>query len=265
MLGFLRNTFLLVLKSKLLYALLMISLLLLGVAAIAGEFSGRQPQTVALDVGLSFVRFVLPSMGILLCGEYVSRDTDRKTLFVSLSYPVSRSAYLLGRFGGICIVLAIVAATLLMLLAVVIPFIGEGYNQARPVALDVRFILVGIFIVIDAWLVTSFALLLSSLASNSLFVLLGGASFLLIGRTLGGISAVLKSTPGLIDHAKGYLGVIEAALYIIPDLAHLDLREAALYSNAVTPGWPSLLAMPLFYMLTILLLASWRFETREFA
>ena len=46
-------------------------LTLAGAVMLAAEFSARQPATVALDVGLSFIRIVLPILIVLLIQELV--------------------------------------------------------------------------------------------------------------------------------------------------------------------------------------------------
>ena len=47
------------LRSRSIQAILILGALLVGVAYLAASFSPRQPQTVALDVGLSGLRVTL--------------------------------------------------------------------------------------------------------------------------------------------------------------------------------------------------------------
>src|SRR5690606_9656693 len=42
---------------------------LFAAAALGASFSGRQPATVALDVGLSVIRFVLPIIAVFMLQE----------------------------------------------------------------------------------------------------------------------------------------------------------------------------------------------------
>ena len=55
-------------------ALLLVTAILLCAALLAGNFSGRQPLTVALDVGLSGLRFILLLMVLLWVQDLLARD-----------------------------------------------------------------------------------------------------------------------------------------------------------------------------------------------
>ena len=81
--------------------LLLITLALLGAALLAGNFSGRQPLTVALDVGMSGLRFVLLLMALLWVQDLLARDIERKTIYFLLAYPITRSQFLFSRFFAV--------------------------------------------------------------------------------------------------------------------------------------------------------------------
>lgn len=75
--------------------------LLFAAVLLASQFSARQPATVALDVGLSVIRLVLPLFAILLVQELFSREFERKLYLNSFTYPRQRSYWLLGRVAAI--------------------------------------------------------------------------------------------------------------------------------------------------------------------
>ena len=77
------------------------------VAWMGAQFSGRQPATVALDVGLSVVRIVVPMLGILMLQELISREFERRYFLTSLTYPRPRHHFLLGRLVGLLILLSL--------------------------------------------------------------------------------------------------------------------------------------------------------------
>lgn len=57
-----------------------IGLFLMGVAYLSASFSPRQPQTVALDVGFSFLRIVLVLLGLFWVQELIAREVERRTV-----------------------------------------------------------------------------------------------------------------------------------------------------------------------------------------
>jgi Cu-processing system permease protein len=88
------------LRGRSFHAVFLLGVLLIGVAYLSGFFSPRQPQTVALDVGFSGVRFSLVLLNLFWVQELVAREIDRRVILFSLAYPVSRGAFLAGRSGG---------------------------------------------------------------------------------------------------------------------------------------------------------------------
>ena len=88
------------LRSHSFQLLVVLSLLIIGVAWLAANFSARHPATLALDVGISGMRAILVFMSLFWVQELIGRDIERKTVMFALSYPVPRSHYLLGRFCG---------------------------------------------------------------------------------------------------------------------------------------------------------------------
>src|SRR5690606_37209074 len=112
------------------------SLLVLAIAAfLSAQFSGRQPSTVALDIGLSVIRLLLPLVLVLMTQELLSREFDRRYFLNTLAYPHSRHNLLLSRF----IAVSTLALGLLLLVAGALAFlvwlINRGYAQSTPVAL----------------------------------------------------------------------------------------------------------------------------------
>jgi Cu-processing system permease protein len=81
------------LRGKSFQAVFIFGVLLIGIAYLSGFFSPRQPQTVALDVGFSGIRFSLVLLNLFWVQELVAREIDRRVILFSLAYPVSRGAF----------------------------------------------------------------------------------------------------------------------------------------------------------------------------
>lgn len=81
-------------RSRSVQVVFVLGLALVLVAYLAASFSPRQPRTVALDVGFSGARFSLILLSLFWVQDLVSREIDRKIILQSLSYPVSRAAFL---------------------------------------------------------------------------------------------------------------------------------------------------------------------------
>lgn len=243
------------------------SLITLALATLlCAQFSGRQPATVALDVGLSAIRLLLPLVLVFLTQELVSREFDRRYFLNTLSYPHPRYSLLLGRFiaaSALTFALLLVHACALALL---VWLIGQGYAQATPVALGQHYLVTIGFISLDLLVLTAAATLLAVVASTPSFVLIGTFGFMLVARSFGAIVELLTHNTGIVSDADGYRSGIGILRYLLPDLGALDVRMVALYGKLelLPADWPWLVLSSVTYMVGLLSLAVWSLNRKRF-
>ncbi len=89
-----------ILKDKILYNILLFAILLFGVSILASRLSFIQPDRILLDVGFSAVTLGCIAIGVLFGAQMVSREIERRTLWVALARSVSPTEFLLGKFFG---------------------------------------------------------------------------------------------------------------------------------------------------------------------
>ena len=204
----------------------LLGVLLVGWAYLASMFSPRQPQTVALDIGLSGLRFTLVLLALFWVQELVSREVEKKTVILTLAYPVSRARYILGRFCGVAMLLLVATIILSLLLLLVVVWAGQGYEAARKVTLGLPYWVTIVGIYFDALVVMAFALCLASFASVLLLPFALGMSFAILGRSLGAVLDFLFTRKGEGDQAlvEQFAPLIKTIRCILPDLSRLDWR-----------------------------------------
>lgn len=243
--------------SRMLPFLFWVLALLVLVVWMAAQFSGRQPATVALDVGLSVLRLALPLLLVLQLQELICREFDRRLFLTSLTYPRPRVNWLLGRWSAMVFVCLGTLLLLALVLAGMVLLIGQGYLQATPVSLGKAYWITIGFMAVDLLVLLAVATLLSVVASTPGFVLLGTLGFMLIARSYSAVLALLNSEVGLVGDVERYRANLGALSYLLPDLGALDVREIALYGrmDLLPVDWPMLLAAGLAYMLAFLFLA----------
>jgi ABC-type transport system involved in multi-copper enzyme maturation permease subunit len=254
------------LRSQGLWGLAGLGVLSLGLVGAISRLSARQPGTVALDMGLSAIH----ALGILLtlwwAHELFCRDSDHDRLPVLLAYPLPRSSYLLGRFGGLALLLALGLALLgPMLVGLVLWAQGDfGAQSPLRVGWPLAVTLVGVWV--ELLVVGAFAWLISTLTITPFLPFLAGLAFAWSARSLGPVMSHLgPSEPGQPDTSSSpWLPVLEGLHRILPDLSRLDWREMALYGEAAP--WPVMLGhvgSAAGYVALFLGLALWAFERRD--
>ena len=242
-------------------------LVVLTAAFLAAQFSGRQPATVALDIGLSVMRLLLPLALVLMTQELVSREFERRYFLNTLSYPHPRHDMLLGRFIA---VLAMTLGLLIVLagaLALLVWLIGQGYAQGTAVALDHHYLVTVTFIGLDLLLLTAVATLLAVVASTPSFVLIGTFGFMLVARSYGDIVELLTRNSAVVGDAESYRSGVGLLSYLLPDLGALDVRIIALYGrmDLLPADWPGLVLSSVTYTSGLLAVAIWALQRKRFS
>lgn len=254
-------------RSRSLVGVLVLGVLLVGVAYLSASFSPRQPQTIALDVGLSGLRFSLVLFAITLVQDLVGREIDRRSVVLTLSYPVHRAAYLFGRYFGVLALTGVGAALLGMLLWLSVLLSGLHYDQQFPVALGVPYLAAIVGIWLDVAVVAAFTLWIATLSTVSMLPLALGAMFAIAGRALGPVADyVMKGADGQADLTANYGATLGFIRWLLPDLSRLDWRVWPMYAQS--PDFYAMalaMLMALVYSGLMLGLAIQVFSRREFS
>lgn len=243
-------------------------LVTLAVATLlSAQFSGRHPNTVALDIGISVMRLTLPLFIILTTQELLSREFDHRYFLNTLSYPHTRHALILGRFTAITILTLGLLVVLATALALLVWLIGKGYAQITPTALGRQYVVTIAFLGVDLLLLAAVASLLAVVASTPSFVLIGTVGFMLVGRSFESITELLIHNTSVVSDAESYRSGIGLLSYLLPNLGALDVRAITLYGRMefLPTDWPWLVLSSLSYAAGLLALAVWTLQRKRFA
>ena len=267
MISFIRSAWRSGLRGRSFQVVFLLGLALVAAAYLASMFSPRQPQTVALDVGLSGMRFTLILLALFWVQELVGREIERRTVVLTLAYPMPRSRYLIGRFLGIGLLLAIATLVLALLLWAMVLWSGGGYEQARKVSLGSAYWVTigGLFL--GVVVVLAFAMCLSTLSTVLVLPFALGIGFAIIGNSLGAVMDFLLTRQADGDQAMAarFGPIIDIVSWTVPDLSRLDWRDWTLYGT--TPDFTAILwaiAMGLGYATLMLAIGVLAFRRREF-
>ena len=235
MLEFVRSTVLLGLRGKAVLGIFLLGICLLAFSYVAADFSPRQPRTVAMDVGLSFLRFNLVLLAIVWIQDLVGKEFERKTVLVSFAYPVGRHAYVSGRYAGVLLLLALATLMLGLFLGLVVLMSDHGYLQSQPVSLGAPFALTLLGIYLDVAVVAAFTLCIASLSTVTLLPLATGGMFAIAAKSLGPVMDYLRQgADGDTQMAQRFGPALDAIQWVIPDLSRLDWRVWPMYQLPIS-------------------------------
>src|ERR1700726_4636457 len=106
------NTFREAVRDRVLYNLVFFALLLMAAAVVVGQISIGIEQIVIMNLGLTAISVIGLLMAVFIGVGLVSKETDKRTLYALLAKPVRRWEFLLGKFVGLVLTLALNTAAM---------------------------------------------------------------------------------------------------------------------------------------------------------
>lgn len=174
---------------------------------------------VLTDFGLGMMSLILVFLTIFLSSGLLSREIERRTIFLVVSKPVSRSQFLLARLAGNMLTLAVLMAAMMLIFISQMALFMVSVNTTQILAV------VGLWF--ELLVLTSAGILFSSFA---------GPAVSAIATT--GIYFAGHLANDLFDIARrlddGPVKTVATALYyLLPNLERMNFRPQATYALPV--------------------------------
>lgn len=212
-------------RERLLHNLLIFAVLLvIGSLTISQLTVGEQFRIIA-NMGTSATQVFGTLIAVFLGVGLVSREMDRRTCYPALARPVSRAGFVVGKYLGLLLVLALNVALMALATAAVLlayrgsPSFLDGAYAAAFGLTALQLAICGAFAVLFSTFTTA------TLASIYTLTLVGAGW--LFGEVryfwLSAKQTDLKQLVHLLD-------------YLLPNMSLLDLKESVTYGDPVTLG-----------------------------
>ena len=101
------NTFREAVRDRVLYGVLGFGCAMLFFSLALAELSLHEQRRVVQDVGMGSISLCSVLVSIFLGSSLLYKEIERKTLYVILPKPIRRSEFLLGKYFGICLTVAV--------------------------------------------------------------------------------------------------------------------------------------------------------------
>jgi ABC-type transport system involved in multi-copper enzyme maturation permease subunit len=244
------NTFREAIRDRVLYLLLVFSLIMIGVSRLLSLLTVGSEEKIVKDVGLSAISLFGVLTAVFVGVSLVFKEIERRTVYTLLANPVRRWQFLGGKFVGLLAVLAMNVALMSLALGAVLLVRGESPWSLAPAIL---------LIAVELIVVTAFALLFSSLTNPILSALFTFAVYV-AGHLSWSLLLLKEKLP------EGFSRVLCDGIYrVLPDFERLNLKAQVVQGQPVDPaylGWA--VAYGVSYGLVVLALACWAFERKDF-
>lgn len=251
-------------RDRVPYAMVVFAVLLMAASFLIGQMTAGQDMKIIKDLGLAalaiFGLFIAVFIGIGL----VSKEVEKKSVFGLLSKPVSRTQFILGKYTGLVMTLAVNLGVMTIAYYLVLYYMYQTATGSQRAgwpapAMDPRLLIAIGLVFAELMLVTALALFFSTFSSPLL------ATLLTIGLWVAGhFNTDLRNFGAIIDSAAA-AALARAAYYVLPNLAPFDVKAEVVHGMPVSLRHVGLtLAYAAVYITTLLTAAVAIFRRRDF-
>lgn len=253
-------------RDRVLYAIGAFALLLVGASIAIGQITAGQDLKIIKDLGLATIEVAGVLMAVFIGVGLVAREIERRSIFGLLAKPVPRWEFVIGKFIGLVLTLAVnvwaMAAALFVALAVqhwITP--AEARLGWEAPAMDPRLLVQVLLVNVELALLTAIALFFSTFSSSALLSVVFTIGLFIVGLS----SEELRNFNVIVD-APAFGWLVSGIGWIVPAFSAFDIKSAVVHGLpfggagfvALTLGYAAI------YIGTVLAAATAVFSRREF-
>ena len=238
--------------------------LLVFASYLISQLTAGQDLKIIKDLGLAALNLLGLFIAVFIGIGLVAKEVDRRSIYTLLSKPITREQFLIGKYVGLVMTLAVnLGAMCVAYYAVLLYQDSVAPSSARAAwpapAMDPRLMTAVVLIFGELMIVTAVALFFSSFSSPLL------AMLLTLGLWVAGhFNADLRQFEQIVDsEMAGYLA--RAVYYVLPNLAPFNVKAEVVHAVAVPTSHVVLtLAYAAVYISALLFATMAVFRKRDF-
>jgi len=239
-------------RDRVLYNLVLFVLLLIACAIMLGDLTDGHEARTIVNIGLNAMLLFGAFIAIFVGVGLVSKEIERRTIYAIFAKPVRRSEFIIGKYLGLCLTLAVNVTVMAAGVSLALLYVGNT-------SLDGSIWPTVLFILFELTVLTAVATLFSSFSSPAHSALLTFFIFL-----IGHFSSTLRDLAQTVD-SQITRAVFEALYYLLPNFSHFSFVTNAAHGD-VPPlamlGGAALYA--LFFNAALIALTTIIFNRRNF-
>lgn len=253
------------LRRRVLYGVMIASLLLILFAVLISGLFMRDILKVMVDICLSSISLGGLLVPFFLAINLLAGDIENRTIYTLLARNISRTSYILGKFFGLAmltgtIITILLIATLVAIYCATLIYPAHNFSHftLSPLFISTLLTFLGVLVL------NSTVLLWCSVTTSSFLATLLTLSTYIIGHSVEDVVRFMNLKNTGVDISPVIQTTAKAILYVFPNLAAFDLKQQAAYSLPVVSQEIILLGLYGFSYISIMLfLAIFFFKRRD--
>ncbi len=230
------NVFRETVRERVLYVLVLFAVLLIVSSYLLGQLTAGQDVKIIKDLGLAATSLFGLSIAVFIGVGLVSKEIERRSVYALLSKPISRPQFIVGKYAGLVLTLAITVAVMAAALYLVLwrqasvasPLLRASWEAP---AVDPALLKAVFLILVELMLVTAVALFFSTFSGTYL-----SATFTIALYVAGHFSQDLRDFEGVVD-SRPAAWLARGLSHVLPDLAAFDVKAQVVHGFHLSTGY----------------------------
>ncbi|MDX2009756.1 MAG: ABC transporter permease [Myxococcaceae bacterium] len=244
-------------RNRVTLVIFVFALVMVLTVTVSVEFTVATFDRVMTDVGLGVIGLIMPALALFLSTGLIPREIERRTIFMLVARPVSRSAFVLGRYVGNLMTVGFLLLVMALLFIAQLEFshltsaFGGGLHVAHVVALYGQ--------LLEVILLTAVAFAFATVSSQYVSSLVATCLYF-IGHMAEDLFQLAERSKALPLKVLG-----KGLYYVLPNFDRLDFKDRATYFDPTSAS--ELLGATAYtaaYAALMLVVATAIFERRDF-
>ena len=245
------NTFKETIRDRVLAVIVVFALIMIVGGLWLGSISLGEQGRMMKDFGLVAVTFFGLIVAVFVAAGLIHKEVEKRTVYVLFSKPVSRAAFITGKFVGLCGTMAIVIGGMGLFLFALVWVVAGDASGMLLVAV--------VMIYVQLLTIMAVTIFFSTLGSAILASVLGICVFV-AAQLSHNVLALTRLGHSFITEALSWVVYV-----IVPNLSAVDVKAGVVGESTLAWGqiglWVAYLAA---YIVVVLALAALVFRRKEF-
>src|SRR5437773_6816930 len=268
-------------RLKVFFVLLVFALLLIGSSIFMAQFTCQQEFQLLKDISLGAISIFTSLLAIIATARLIPQDIEDRTVYTILAKPVPRFEYLLGKIGGVFLLLGVSTVVMSVAFLAVLYIreqsvlhmtlrqmssapreqVDDALSAVHSSGLNLDLFPGIIIIYLKACLLAALTLFVSTFATTNIFTIVVMVFIYFIGR----LQATAREY-WLQEHSSGLLTRVFLAIValLFPDLQAFNLVDDIVAGTAISLAlFTKTALLGIFYTTIYTLLAAFVFYGKE--
>ena len=255
------NTFREAIRDKVLYSLLIFTVMVIAASVLLGQLTIGQDQRVIKDMGLASMSLFGVLIATFVGTSLVHKEIRKKTIYTIISKPIHRYEFILGKYFGLLLTMFVQLSIMTVVLFAVIISHRLIFAQS-PAGNSTGYILMMkaiTLIFVELMLVTSIAILFSTISTPALSVF-----FTLSVYVIGHLTVDIRELGVALENSL-LKGLCSLCYYLLPNLENFNIRAEMVREIFVSPRFMfHSIVYGILYMSSVLLTSILFMERKQF-